>query len=171
MMVKRASSFLAERCLFYLNRSTNGGGGAFWEGYSQPRVVGCTFSHNSAPTGGALYGKESYPLIENSILAFSGDGAAFACGPGVYPGLTCTDIYGNADGDWTGCIAGQEGMNGNFSSDPRFCDANGGDFTLEHGSPCLDAPGCGLVGAFGEGCGGSTAVEMVSWGGIKKMFR
>lgn len=68
--------------------------------------------------------------------------------------LTCTDIWGNALGDWIGPIAGQLGQNGNICLDPRFCDPGNLDFTLAADSPCVpDAiPGCGLVGAWPVGC-------------------
>ena len=71
-------------------------------------------------------------------------------------------------------------MNGNFSANPCFCDADGGDFQLCGDSYCLPGNhpwGCEqLVGAFGLGCGecgcsGPVAIEGVSWGGVKSMFR
>ena len=57
-------------------------------------------------------------------------------------------------------------QDGNFSADPLFCDAPHGDCTLDEASPCLDAPGCGLVGAQGRGCG-TSASSLVTWGRIK----
>jgi len=64
-------------------------------------------------------------------------------------------VYGNAGGDWTGCIADQYGINGNISEDPLFCDAENGDFTIRDDySPCAPAnnPECGLIGALGVDC-------------------
>ena len=46
-------------------------------------------------------------------------------------------------------------INGNFSSDPLFCDTLGyGDYRLAANSPCLpDYNDCGvLIGAYGAGC-------------------
>ncbi len=44
-----------------------------------------------------------------------------------------------------------------------------GIFTLSEGSPALDAPGCGLIGGLGQGCG--VGVSAASWGSIKAMYR
>jgi len=86
----------------------------------------------------------------------------------------CSDIYGNDGGDWTGSIASQYGVNGNISADPLFCDAQGGDFTIDAASPCAPtANTCReLIGALGIGCG-MTSVEMQrsTWGGIKALYR
>lgn len=69
--------------------------------------------------------------------------------------LECTDIYGNALGDWVGLIAGQAGLNGNLGVDPCFCDPATDDFTLDAASPCAPehSGGCGLIGAHPVGCG------------------
>jgi hypothetical protein len=100
----------------------------------------------------------SSPTLANTIIAFSTQGAAVGCSDNSSVTLTCCDIYGNAGGDWVGCIAGQNGINGNFSADPLFCDPGNADFTLDSRSPCLpgshpDGVNCGLIGALGEGCG------------------
>lgn len=44
-------------------------------------------------------------------------------------------MYGNAGGDYSSCLAGQQGVNGNFSSNPLFCDPDNGGFTLSCGCP------------------------------------
>ncbi|MBC8367847.1 hypothetical protein H8E52_10585 [bacterium] len=58
-------------------------------------------------------------------------------------------MYGNPDGDWVGDIAGHLGLNGNFSEDAQFCDAEDHIFTLAVNSPCAaDNNDCGeLIGA------------------------
>ena len=82
-------------------------------------------------------------------------------GAGSTPLLTCCDVYGNAGGDWVGCIASQSGIGGNISLDPLFCDAANGDYGLEGDSPCAPDynPNCGLIGAWPTGCGGSGAAD------------
>jgi hypothetical protein len=58
--------------------------------------------------------------------------------------------------------------------DPLLCDPIAGSFYLNAGSPCLPegSLGCGLLGAFGVGCG-VTSVEpesWESWGKIKAAY-
>ncbi|MCB9466578.1 MAG: hypothetical protein H6682_22975 [Candidatus Eisenbacteria bacterium] len=73
--------------------------------------------------------------------------------------MKCCDVYGNEGGDWTDCIAGQEGTGGNISADPLFCDREAGNVDLDWDSPCLprdwasvEHP-CGRMGARLGGCG------------------
>ena len=126
--------------------------------------------------GSGLYcGQNASIDIEGSVIAFGVGEVEVCCSGGtIFP--ICCDIFGNSDGDWGGCIADQEGVNGNISADPEFCHPLSGDFTLCSSSPCLpgnhpDGDDCGLIGAFGEGCSGPSAVEHVSWGEVKKLFR
>jgi hypothetical protein len=88
--------------------------------------------------------------------------------------VECSDIWGNSGGDYVDCLAGMNGLNGNFSADPLLCNPDFGDFALQVDSPC--APGnhpagadCGTIGAREPGCGNPT--ETTTWGRIKAMFR
>jgi hypothetical protein len=125
-----------------------------------------------------------YPVLSQSIdrcvVAFNGPGDAIGCIESGNPLLQCTDIWGNTDGDWVGCISGLEGTAGNFGADPLFCDWIAGDLSLHSDSPCL--PGnhpagaaCGLIGAFDVGCTVTSVpagrTEEISWGALKKLFR
>jgi hypothetical protein len=88
--------------------------------------------------------------MENTIVAFGTEGAGVAaCGS-----LKCCNIYGNAGGDWIGCLAGKDTVNGNLCEDPLFCNLAGGDYHLCDASTCAPAqqPECGLIGALGVGC-------------------
>jgi hypothetical protein len=110
--------------------------------------------------------------LESCIVGFNGT-ATYCWSASI--AISCSDVYGNAGGDWVGCIAGRLGVDGNFSADPLFCDAEGGDFTLSAESPCLpgnhpDGVDCGLIGAFGQGCG-PVSVEQETWAGIKARYR
>jgi hypothetical protein len=53
-----------------------------------------------------------------------------------------------------------------------YCDPEILDLTVHEGSPCIEGntPGCGQIGAWGEGCGG-VSVEATSWGMIKSLYR
>lgn len=94
--------------------------------------------------------------IERTLIAFN-LGAAVDCTVGADVTLACSDIYGNAGGDWTGLIAGQADTAGNFTADPRFCDSANDDYHLLDASPCAANVGagtgdCGRIGALGIGC-------------------
>jgi hypothetical protein len=118
-------------------------------------LVQCTFYGNGAPQGGNISSDCSGTMsVENSIVAMSTQGAGVYRDSGSSAQLTCVDIFGNADGDWVGLIAGQYGVNGNICLDPLFCDPTEGDLFLREGSPCLPEhnPDCGLIGAFPQGC-------------------
>lgn len=127
---------------------------------SSPEVVDCTFTHNRGDSpgegdcGGIASTSGSFPLIENTIITFSTLGVAVQCDESSSTSLACSGVYGNADGDWVGCIAEQGDLNGNLSADPRFCDPNAGDLRLAADSPYLPENNeCSvLIGAYGQGC-------------------
>ena len=137
----------------------------------------CTFAENSATDfNGAFYGAivdlmGSSPVMTNCVVALSLQGCAVSCAGS--PTLTCCDVFGNADGDWVGCIAGQLGQRGNVAGDPLFCQSSADDFELQEASPCVPEsnPSCGLIGALGQGCSGPTPTETTSWGRIKSRYR
>ncbi len=169
-----------QNCTFRSNSADDVGGGVIFNGTAYPEVKYCVFDGNQASRGGAIgffhisgptyfenvtgygnqaslaggciYAKDSSPTLKNSIFAFSTDGEAVFCQPDGEITLKCCDLFGNAEGDWVGCIAGQEDLNGNLSLNPRFCNAGERDFGLLLSSPCIDAIGCELIGAEGEGC-------------------
>ncbi|MCK4302909.1 MAG: right-handed parallel beta-helix repeat-containing protein, partial [Candidatus Eisenbacteria sp.] len=143
-------------CVFSENSALRNGGGACSWLASSLVFTNCTFAENAATFGAGFFvSHNSSATAENTIIAFSTEGAAIYCSRrGV--ALTCCDLYGNAGGDWVGCIAAQDSINGNIHSDPLFCwDANPEDpYTLWHGSPCLPGhnPACSLIGARPVGC-------------------
>lgn len=126
-------------------------GGAISTTSSNLTIDGCTLHMNEAISGGGgIYTNGSTVNVANTIIAFGQGGGAVDCWS-TPPTFTCSDIFGNVGGDWVGCIAGQAGIDGNFSEDPRFCSRETANFTLRSCSPCIDAPDCGRVGAHGEG--------------------
>jgi hypothetical protein len=166
---------LIEDCTFAGNSARIGGAFCNFHGWS-PGLQGCTMSGNSAEFGSCVYIADGSLDIANCILAYGTGGQAIDYYNATVT-CTCCDIYGNEGGDWAGPVAGQDGMDGNFSSCPAFCDTSAGDFQLCDESPCL--PGnhpyvydCGLIGAWGQGCVcGPSAIEPMSWGAIKAMHR
>jgi predicted outer membrane repeat protein len=161
--------------IFYANTAMERGGAIYLNEVS-PTIRNNTLSENRGVLSGSgivCYGPGAQPLIENTIIAYGrGTGSsAFAihCAKGGMPTVTCSDIYGNEDGD---TICGIDG-GGNFSSDPAFCGELGtGNLLLQSDSPYLGANNsCGaLIGALSIGCG-ATAVHETTWGLIKARFR
>jgi len=158
------------KCLIEGNRADEGGGAYVHShflddvGPGMPaRFDECTIVRNEGSVGSGvrLWAEWSWVEIANTIIALNDSSeAVFVYSyPDYCMQVSCTDIYGNPWGDWTGCIAGLLGVNGNFSADPMFCDASNGDFTLDAVSPCLEAAGCGTIGAYGEGCDVVTEVS------------
>ena len=131
-----------------LENSTGGAGGGIYAGRKVTTIaVGSTFAGNSAFQGGAIDCNDQCPptlrrcslydnaastvggglflnvnsagTIDHTIIAHSTQGEGIYCQNNSTPTLSCTDIYGNAGGNWQGYpFAGQLGMNGNVESDP-----------------------------------------------------
>ncbi|MDI6808210.1 MAG: right-handed parallel beta-helix repeat-containing protein [Candidatus Eisenbacteria bacterium] len=138
-------------------------------------VTGCTFSENHSDAGGAIHCEGIALTLEKTVIAF-GSAEGISCGSGGSAALTCCDVFGNAGGDWVGCIADQNNINGNFSADPMFCRRTYGDVCVNYVSPC--APGyhpygydCGVIGSHGVGCDHPTNAFPKTWGAIKAMYK
>jgi len=196
---------LVTRCRFLDNSAgVEGGGVRCSSGGSIPELRECVISGNSAPEGGGVFIYQSTIslsrctvhannsgikvgrtgnlapsrlIMTHSIISGSTNGPAVSCTAVGSATLTCSNVFGNAGGDWVDCIAGQEGASGNFSLDPCFCAPAAGDLTLSADSPCAPAhspAGCGLIGALPVGCNtpcGATALEATTWGQIKALHR
>ena len=160
-----------ERCVFYRNAA--GGGAAVSVGFAVS-VSNCTFLRNRVTDGfgGAIEAFLWDTVIDHCIVAGTVGGAALVCPGSAITQCCCLWDNEHGDGDWWGC--GILGSLGNYSADPMFCDPEICDVGLLPGSPCL--PGnhggyeCGLVGAYGEGCG-EVPVRTITWGGIKALYR
>ena len=130
---------------------------------------------------GGIYCRSDYVgQIVRNIVALNTDGYGIYCEPGATPTFICNNVWGNDEGEYAGACSDQTGLNGNISLDPLFCDPylgdywdfDDGDYTLHADSPCLAAPGCGLMGALGQGCPATSVEERsTSWGRIKVLFR
>ena len=156
-----------ETCTFSANSAEAGGGMAALNTTSL-FVSNCTFSGNTAIFGSGLMADETTTLtMTHTIVAHGIQGEGVACS-GTNVSLSCCDLFGNAGGDWVGCIATQNGVDGNFSEDPLFCDRDNQNFDLHQNSPCAAAqnPACGLVGARVVSCGPTTA-RPTTWGRLK----
>lgn len=160
----RSPGVVVEKCDFWNNRAGSSGGAIrFFDG-ADATVRGCTVYANQASFGAAFYSYQSDPIIETTIVAENSGSAPAVCSTngGTFT-LLCTDVWNNPQGDFVGCLAGQDLINDNFSANPLLCNPAGADFSLATGSPCLpEASPCGvLVGAYGEGCVPAAADVMV----------
>jgi predicted outer membrane repeat protein len=148
-----------EQCTFDGNvAGQNGGGGMRCWVFSPPTVTSSTFYGNSVVGVGAGIDTDgtSPVTLDKTIIAFNriGEGLKIA---GSNSAITCTDIYGNDNGDWGGAYlpAYLAGPYDNMCLDPLFCDADNHDLTLRSDSPCAPAnsPGqCDLIGTWPVGC-------------------
>ncbi|MBE0567097.1 MAG: right-handed parallel beta-helix repeat-containing protein [Krumholzibacteria bacterium] len=153
-------------CTFTGNVCANWGGAIHASQAASSVVVsGCTFDGNQAPQGAHLYVRVDAHLgLENCVLTAGLTGAAAYALSGGTVSAACSDVWGNAGGDWTGPLAGQAGVGGNLSADPLYCDAPAGNYTVADTSPCAAAnnPGCGQIGAWGVGCTGGPRTWQVN---------
>jgi predicted outer membrane repeat protein len=150
-------------CVIAGNQALYGGlgGGTYVYDGAAITFANCTFVSNLADSGaGICVSGGSTVDIENTILAYNILGGAAKCDVTSSATATCTDAYFNEGGNWSGCLAGQNGINGNIYAPPRFCNLAAGDYHIHNTSWCAPANsgGCGLIGALQVGCGPSTYV-------------
>lgn len=135
---------------------------------TEPYLTGCTFWGNEIAIRDL---GDTFFTIERTIISHSTI-AAFSDGNRVL--FACSDMCGNAGGDWIGALADQLGRAGNICADPLFCDPAVEDFYLQANSPCapFSPPNeeCDLIGAWPVNCS-ATLVETASWGRIKALFK
>ena len=172
-------------CKFDLNTAEGDpghGGAVLGFASAAPRFLDCTFSRNEANVGGAIFSDSQSPThldhctlvsngaqefgpgivtenaspdIKNSIIAFQTGIGVLSLGTEL-PRISCTNIYGNTQGDWFGALEPQGRMDGNLNVDPLFCETNLSDFylfNLQEGSPCsIEGGACSDMGAWPVGC-------------------
>ena len=168
---------LVEFSVFRAN-SAEGQGGAIadWDAGSTTLVY-VTLAENSGHYGGAVYAANSAQLdIDACIVAHSLQGSAVYIDPvGGMPDATihCTDIWGNAGGDWTWPISEWwEGESGNIQADPQFCGELGsGNLFLQSDSPCAEGNNdCSLtMGMLPVNCD-ETLAATTTWSRLKSSY-
>lgn len=165
--------FSIERALFWDNEASIANAGAVQLVGAPGTIASSTFHANAAAvSGGAIHaaGSKGSIQIRSCILTQNSASEPVSCGDDSIVSAQCCDVFGNGGGDWIGCLTGLEGNDGNFSSDPLYCDSQAGNFELRTDSPCAEHPSCGLIGAFPVGCG-AVSVTPASWGSIKALYR
>lgn len=127
-----------ENCVFSGNAAratlfTDGFGGAMYSLDCAPTLVNCTISGNrtygaffSDGDGGALYNRLASPTVRNCILWDD------------FPNEVVNSGIGGANVAYSDVEGGYAGT-GNIAADPNFINPAAGDFSLESGSPCIDA--------------------------------
>ena len=107
-----------------------------------------TRSNTVYDCGGA--GVAAYALTAGSIsknIAHRNRGVGLLSVGNEVP-ISCNDWFENQAGATSGVAASPSDL----AVDPLFCDLAAGDVHLRADSPLLDAPGCGRIGALGQGC-------------------
>jgi len=96
---------------------------------SNPVLTNVTISGNTAYDGGGieLYDNSDITLV-NSIIWDNSPQSIMMWNSNADAAIT---TYSDIEGGWDG--------EGNIDANPLFTDANNGDFTLQVGSPCIDA--------------------------------
>lgn len=149
-------------CVFEKNVAPHTLGGALSATSTTLNIQNCTFINNLAFFGDAigLWGTSNVS-INNCILAYNGTEYYYGDEPGAIfcmnsptPTLNCCNIFGNANGDWIGCIASQVSEAGNMSENPLFCSVANHDFHLMDLSSCTPARNTcqELIGCLPVGC-------------------
>jgi parallel beta-helix repeat protein/predicted outer membrane repeat protein len=143
---------------FTSNHANDSGGALFIREDCVLNLNNCTLVDNDAPIAGAVYidnPGNCYLNADNSIFYGNNNGAIYCSIPG-HVELACCDLAGNVGGDYGTGIEAMEGVNGNISLVPLFCDPGNGIFTLRENSPCAPFsdpnPECDLIGAWPVGC-------------------
>ncbi len=136
-------------------------------------IEACTIVGNKAEVGGGIrcfFGFDDqggfWSCAIRSVIVTECIGDGLISG-GTYPIPDCCNFYGNIPSNYGGGIPDQTGTHGNISKPPLFCDLI--DYELQKNSPCVNAPGCGLIGAMGIGCE-NTATMPTSWSHVKSLY-
>jgi hypothetical protein len=143
VMVDNNASARFENCLFYNNMTIKWGGAIGLNGYADLEVVNCTFSGNDASEGGgAIY------LCYTGVNVFVGNCIMYDNFPEeLYFDTFCfDDTVKICNSDIEGLLEIQvpetnlfQLIDENIDLDPLFLDPLNADFTLDIGSPCIDA--------------------------------
>ncbi len=146
-----------------LNCSAPEGGWATVNYDGRLSATNCTFVGSGEVDSGSFRTTSDLSDLNLDNCILTGAGAdAVHCDFADGIDLNCCDVFDNAGGDFVGCIADEYGVDGNFSSDPLFCDVASGDYGIDASSPCApEGNDCAvLIGAYGVACGVTSVEEL-----------
>ncbi len=136
-------------------------------------ITGNTFYQCSQDwiwSGGAALSAASGSVVFTNNLVVDCGGSQAVSLPGATESVlsACNVFWENPDGE----AEGFELSNSDRIVDPLFCGPGLDDLTVSSVSPCLakNSPGCGQVGALGQGCG-TVSVTPATFGRIKSDYR
>jgi hypothetical protein len=133
------------------------GAGLFLQYESEPFITRTTVVNNDSDVGqSAVECNNSFPVIRQTIVSHTVEGAGVTCVSGGVPDIMHSCIWANAGGD---SLCGN--YRNNIFFDPFYCDAAGNDFTLHSDSPCLPPynPYGVHIGRYGPGGCGYVGVD------------
>jgi hypothetical protein len=150
-------------CLIAANSAADDGGAVYLTVSGHAAMSHCTIAGNTAPGSGSVMSvrEDCTAALDHCLLAFNSAGEAVECQSTGMATLDCCDVFGNAGGDWVGCLSGQETEPGNMNVDPLFCNAAAGNYSLQDESPCSEENNivCGRIGAYPADCDISSVNE------------
>tara|TARA_B110000467_G_scaffold51433_1_gene47093 strand:- start:109 stop:762 length:654 start_codon:yes stop_codon:yes gene_type:complete len=109
------------------NNTANSNGGGMCLISSNPILTHVTISNNTANNSGGMYLLNSNPTLTNSIIWDNSPEFIYLYNGDEEPIITYSDIQDGWEGE------------GNIDIDPLFTNPDNGDYTLQEGSPCIDA--------------------------------
>ncbi|MEZ5358215.1 MAG: right-handed parallel beta-helix repeat-containing protein [Candidatus Zixiibacteriota bacterium] len=124
------------------------GGAVYSSGQVGAAFENCTIFGNRASAGAAVFSKENQntPLDFVACIISANAGSDALVGDGSAFDLTCSNLYGNTNGDWTPNIARQKNTGDNMSADPGFTNVSAFDFRLTKESACnAENSPCGYI--------------------------
>ncbi len=160
--------------IFVENEASTTGGAIYLNQYARTAFLNNTFVGNAAPTGGHIYAHSgSNTLLFQNILAFTEMGEALnRNSTSARIVAWYNDFYDNYHGNFGNAAEDVIGVRGNIEADPMFTDYSydgdfsNDDFTLQEGSPCIDAGSTTFVDADGSpsdlGAGGGDDDRMLT---------
>lgn len=143
-------------CLFTNNAVQNYRGSGLYFADCSATVENCTLVGNRGGIGATIALDGSNPVLNRCLISYSPTDLSFHRYDSLsMPLISCTDIYGNAGGDWIDFIAEQQYQNGNLNINPLLCDTANGNYAVAYESVCAPTNNsCGqLIGAVEPGCG------------------